>query len=86
MASEKNNSNKITTLAAKTLREAHPEEYEAAKVAAAQSLGVEYKRRKTQAERDRETLAALLQSNPELRAELVEEIAAEVRTETASSS
>lgn len=78
MAANKNASNKITTLAFKTLREAHPEEYEAAKVAAAQTLGVEYKRRKTQEEKDRDVLAAILKDNPTLRAELFSQVEAQI--------
>jgi len=74
MATAKNASNKITTLAFKALREAHPEEYEAAKVAAAAELGVEYKRRKSQDEKDRETLATLLKENPGLRSELFAQV------------
>lgn len=74
MATAKNASNKITTLAFKALREAHPEEYEAAKEAAAAELGVEYKRRKTQTEKDREALADLLKKNPDLRTELFAQV------------
>lgn len=74
MATDKSASNKITAIAQKRLREAHPEEYEAFKVEAAEELGVTYKRRKTAEEKARETLAAILREHPSVRAELVDEI------------
>lgn len=73
-AQDKKAVNKVSTLAMKRLREQFPEEYEAHKVAAAEELGVEYKRRKTKEEKDRDTLAALLSDNPVLRNELFEQV------------
>lgn len=79
MATDKSASNKITTLAFRKLREAHADEYERLKEEAASELGVEYKRRKTAEEKAREALAVLLKENPTIRAELVDEIAAQVK-------
>ena len=79
MATDKSASNKISTLAFKKLREAHPEEYEAAKVAAAAELGVEYRRRRTPEEKARDTVAALLSEHPSVRAELFKEIEKRVK-------
>jgi hypothetical protein len=84
MATDKSASNKITSLAFKKLREAHAEEYEQLKEAAAKELGVEYKRRKSAEEKARDTLATLLSQHPSIRAELVDEIAEQVRSEGAA--
>lgn len=73
-AAEKKNSNRITSLAFKRLRESDPAGWEAAKEAAAAELGVEYKRRKTADEKARETVAKILSEHPSVRAELVNEI------------
>lgn len=81
VAADKKSANKIATLAAKKLREQYRDEYEAFKEQAAAELGVPYTRRKTQEEKDREALTALLSNNPVLRSELVNEIAAQIKSE-----
>jgi hypothetical protein len=77
-AQDKKQTSKITTLAFKRLRENHAEEWESLKEQAAADLGVTYKRRKSQEEKDREALASLLSSNPVLRSELFDQVAAQI--------
>lgn len=73
-AQDKKAVNRVTTLAVKRLREQHPEDYEAHKVAVAEELGVTYRRRKTKEEKARDALTALLAENPSLRSDLFKQV------------
>lgn len=61
--------------AAAELRTTHQEEFDALYVKHAAKYGIDYKPKPTKAEKARQALAALLSENPDLKEELVKEIA-----------